>query len=223
VKYPRVRDEHETLKEVLAGRSIARYGDGEFKIVRGLGCVSQVADRHLKEELANVLLSPPSDPCLRAIPRLDPQLAKNKNWSRYEGSYPQHLASNVTYYSAFISRPDSAPHIWTPEFYNDVASLWRDEKVVLVSGTERSLTADFLTSHGARHVHNIVCARRDAYADIDSIERSVIKSGIKRAILCAGPMATCLAHRLAQQGVHAIDLGHIGMFWYHEGETKWKK
>jgi hypothetical protein len=31
-------------------------------------------------------------------------------------------------------------------------------------------------------------------------------------IICLGPTATVLAERLAKKGVHALDLGHIGMF-----------
>jgi hypothetical protein len=34
-----------------------------------------------------------------------------------------------------------------------------------------------------------------------------------RFILCAGPTATVLAYDLARRGRHAVDLGHLGLFY----------
>ena len=60
---------------------------------------------------------------------------------------------------------------------------------------------------------------RDAYASIDRLMAEVLAYKNHRVILCVGPTATCMADRLAAEGRHAIDLGHIGMFWraYEEG------
>lgn len=211
--YPQVRGEDETLAMVLGGRSIARFGDGEFKIVAGNGCVSQKPNKQLTAELAFILRSPQSR-CIVGIPRLDARSPKNANWRKYENKYPRFLDLGKTYYSAFISRPDSAPWIWNAEFYRRIESLWRGQEIVLVAGSERSLTAQFPAMQSAGHVYTVPCERRDAYSDINSLESAVMQTGRKTAILCCGPTATCLAWRLADRGIHAIDLGHIGMFWY---------
>jgi hypothetical protein len=51
----------------------------------------------------------------------------------------------------------------------------------------------------------------NSYQCIDRIEDEVGKpSG--PVLICLGPTATVLAWRLARKGVHAIDLGHVGMF-----------
>lgn len=223
MKYPAVRSEEETLHEVLAGRSLARYGDGEFKIVGGGDCVSQVVTKSLRKELAEILRSP-GEGCLVGIPRLDARSPKIANWRKYELVYPKYLDASVTYYSAFVTRPDSAPWIYTREFYADIESLWAGQEIALVYGTERSLSADFPAMRSAAKVHVVPCARRDAYAQVDDIVKSVLQTGARRAILCCGPAATCLAWRLSKLGVHAIDLGHIGMFWYNEdAKPKWMR
>jgi hypothetical protein len=101
--------------------------------------------------------------------------------------------------------------------------LWNGQRVGLVAGSERSLTPEFLCETGAAEVTFFRCARRDAYSEIVGVQRAIIESGVKRVILCAGPMATVLAWNLSKLGVHAIDLGHIGMFWYTEETPKWMK
>jgi hypothetical protein len=211
MKYPTVRSEEETLREVLAGRSIARYGDGEFKLVGGSDCVSQVASKELATELAMILKS--QGDCLIGIPRLDKRSPKIGNWKKYERIYPRYLSDSKVYYSAFISRPDSAPWINTPMFYDDVEALWTGQEIALVYGTDRSLSADFPAMRSAAKVHSIPCARRDAYAQIGELTEAVIGTGAKRAILCCGATATCMAWRLANRGIHAVDLGHIGQYW----------
>lgn len=198
---------------VLGGRSIARYGDGEFKIVAGNGCVSQVPNKLLTAELASILRMP-NDKCIVGIPRLDPRSPKYANWKKYEHKYPNYLSGTKTYYSAFITRPDSAPWIWNQTFYDRVASLWDGQEIALVKGSDRSLSATFAAMSTAKKIHTIECARRDAYVEIEVLEDQVMQTGCKRALLCCGPTATCLAWRLANRGVHAIDLGHIGMFWF---------
>lgn len=221
--YPRVHDEEDTLRMVLGGRSIARFGDGEFKIAAGHGCVSQIPNKQLTAEL-NHILRAPNDRCIVGIPRLDPRSPKYENWKKYEGKYPKFLSPAKTYFSAFITRPDSAPWIYTRDFYWRIESLWRGQEICLVAGSDRSLTVDFPAMRSAEHVMQISCARRDAYSDIGSIEMGVRHTGRKIAILCCGPTATCLAWRLADRGIHAIDLGHIGMFWFNEGEKpKWMR
>lgn len=220
MKYPAVRSEEQTLQAVLAGKSIARYGDGEFRLVGGSGCVSQVASKELAAELA-LILKAPGD-CLVGIPRLDKRSPKIANWKKYERIYPRYLSEDKVYYSAFISRPDSAPWINTSSFYDDMESLWACQEIALVYGTDRSLSADFPAMRRAAKIHSIICARRDAYAQIGELAEAVMRTGAKRAILCCGATATCLAWRLADRGVHAIDLGHVGQYWRPYANSKSK-
>jgi hypothetical protein len=210
--YPRVVNEHLTLAEVLKGRSIARFGDGEFKIAKGGSCVSQIADKKLAEELSSILLANDKQ-CLVGIPTMDPAGPKYDRWARYKHIYPRQMSPKKEYFSAFISRPDSAPWIDCKEYFDRMQSLWEGREVALVGCGERSIKTEFLMDTGAAAVAFIQCPRRDAYAVIDDLETAVLKSKFDRVILCAGPTATCLAMRLSRKGVHAIDLGHVGMFW----------
>lgn len=209
--YPNVKGEEETLDQVLAGKSIARYGDGEFNLVRGGNCVSQIADEAMQAELRAILKAPHKD-CIVGIPCLDHRGPKFKNWSKYQSVYSPHLNPKVTYYSAFITRPDSAPWINTEAFFDKVESLWAGKHVVMVYGSDRSLSAQFRAMKSAADITIIPCPRRDAYAVVDSLEDQILDTQPNTVLLMCGPTATVLANRLAPKK-HAIDLGHIGMFW----------
>jgi len=214
--YPHVVDEFATLDLIIAGKSIARFGDGEFNLVRGGNCVSQKRVEGIREELKAVLLS--KDPnLLVGVPRLDARSPKDVNWRKCCEHYGMFLNGKKKYYSAFITRPDSAPWIATEEYFDKVESLWKGQEVTFVGNGKRSLTAEFLMETGAKSVHYIECDYAHTYPKIDALERACLQpmgaEKPRRVLLCAGPSATCLAARLSAKGIQAIDLGHIGFWW----------
>lgn len=214
--YPIVRDEHETLRRVSAGASIARYGDGEFKICRGGDAVAQAFHPTLSRRLRDILVE--SGSCMVGIPNLNQDAVarmdnqKRHFWTPYAEA--QHMAIQFLaprpYASAFITRPDSAPWIDTSDYWRQVEALWLGRDVTLVRGSSKGLTSEDLM--GAGLVSEIICPRQQAYAEYDSIIERVTAIRTKRALLCLGPTATPLAVDLAARGIHAIDLGHIALF-----------
>ena len=209
--YPKVVGEFETLHQVLEGKSIARYGDGEFNLVRGGNCVSQRKAPGIQTELQNILKSNNHD-LLVAIPRLDPRSPKNSNWTKCTAQYGAYLSPKKVYYSAFITRPDSAPWIACDDYYAQIESLWKGQDITMVYGSRRSLSEDFPAMASAKSIKVVGTDYAHTYHRIDSIQSEIEKVGNERVLLMCGPTATCLAARLAGK-FHAIDLGHIGMWW----------
>lgn len=199
---------------MLAGSSIARFGDGELKLALGRNCVSQVAHPKLRTELLHILKHPGK--CLVGIPNITVPGPKAAGWDQYLRSpWVDLYDQKITYGSAFVTRPDSAPWIDTPEFWTSVVDLWRGRDVLLVKGTERSLRLDMLKD--AKSVCEVDAPARDAYVACDDLFAG-LKNEDRRVLLCLGATATVLAWRLAQEGVHAIDLGHIGMTMRKAGQ-----
>ena len=214
--YPEVRNERETLDAVLSGRSIARYGDGEFKFCHGDGCKSQVKSATLTARMLEVLQD--SGECLVGLPNIRSDTPKAEFWGRYM-AYATYLNPNRQYYSSFITRPDSAPWIDTESYWHDLESLWVGQEVTLVRGSSKSLiSADLI---GAKSVREIGGPRQHAWEYYDDLMNRI--GTPDRALLCLGPTATIMAVDLCAKGVHAIDLGHIGMFLrkHRRGEPMW--
>lgn len=216
MKYPQVLDESATLDRVIAGASIARYGDGEFKMAsHGAAIKSQDADERLSRRLREILID--SGSCLVGIPNIHSETPKTEFWGKHL-RYASLLADRP-YVSSFITRPDSAPWINTDDYWQRLESLWAGRDVTLVRGSSKSLTADDLV--GAGTVTEILAPRQHAFAEYDALMKRIGRP--KRAILCLGPTATVMAVDLCAKGVHAIDAGHIGMFVrkHRRGESMW--
>ena len=219
--YPHVVSEEATIALVVTGHSIARYGDGELKIMQGRRCVSQIVVPGISEELRE-LIACLKTAALVGIPTLDKRSPKFEVWSKIAPKFIPYLSKRA-YYSAFITRPDSAPWLGTKDYFDLLETLWKDQRITFVGNGVRSLTAKFLMATGAKSVDWVECSYAHSYVDIDKLMKEVLAKKNHRVLLCVGPTATCMAERLAQKGHHAIDLGHVGMYFRrYEIYDKWK-
>lgn len=209
MKYPNVCGEMETVDELIKGSSIARFGDGEFKLIVGQGYVREPANPVLGAELARIVRSP-APGCVVGIPRLANAGPKNVNWLGRIHRYIPYLNDAGTYYSAFISRPDSAPWINRPKFARRMQKLWLNRRVAAICEPKSSLLR--MLNFDAQSVVHIECPSENAYALIDLFEKAIVQARPQIAFLACGPTATCLANRLARRGIQAIDFGSGGAF-----------
>lgn len=210
MRYPAVLDEATTLHGAVLGKSMARFGDGELKLALGRDAKSQAADPALAKALRQVLKDTvgPALVCIPNIGRSDG--VKEAFWKQYRTrQYVGLYRMEGIYGSAFVTRPDSAPYIQTPAYWRLLREVWRGQDVVLVRGSTKSLVAGELT--GARSVEEVVGPRQHAWAASGEL-LARLRGEKRRVLLCLGATATVLAWRLAHEGVHAFDLGHVGMF-----------
>jgi hypothetical protein len=224
MKYPQVMSEEATLAQ-LSVRSIARFGDGEWRCAVGGGCTSQRPDAALARELQTILKN--QNDCMVGIPNPYSGCPRRESWEKYTvAPFLPLLSEKRTYWSSFITRPDNAPWIDTPDYWTAVLALWADRDIVLVVGTnadggaeKKSISTEMIGA-SAKSVKQILGPRQHAYASIDALEEQIGKTSAT-VLLCLGTTATVLAWRLAKKGVHALDLGHIGMFMKHAGAYRY--
>ena len=214
--WPEVLDEVQTLQAVVNGASLARYGDGELKMAsHDAGIKSQDSDAALSQRLREVLLKPGA--CLVGLPNIHEVLRQHvsdqkvEHWSKYMRYGRMLSVMDRPYVSAFITRPDSAPWIDTPAYWKLFASLWVGQDVTVVRGSGKSLTGDRLIEWGAGTVTEILAPRQHAWFQYQELLERIGTPA--RALLCLGPTATVMAMDLCAKGVHAIDCGHVGMFY----------
>lgn len=210
MNYPEVLSEDETLDRALNGESLARYGDGELRLCLHGISRSQRPCEELRRELRELLRVPCS--ALICIPNAK-TTTRGAAWQRYTEAQYVTLYELPVYGSAFISRPDSAPWIKRDDYWDKVRRLWRGKDVTLVwedkPSADLSLTPDMMDD--AASLREVRGPAQDAYFEIDRIEDE-IGTPTGTVLLCLGAAATILAARLAQKGVHAVDVGHVGTF-----------
>lgn len=212
-EYPAVLGEMKTLDLVLDGCSIARFGDGEFALSEGRSIRPQRADPILAGRLRSILRGD-AWPCLVGIPNIVSKTPKAAFWAKYRARFAAELNQETAYVSSFITRPDNAPWVDTPAYWQKINALWADKDVTLVRGDDPngtgaiSLLPSDLSS--ARSVTEVIAPGVNAWAQYDAILERV--GTPKTALLCLGATATVMAVDLSRRGVHAIDLGHVGLF-----------
>lgn len=209
MKYPDVIGEMETLDLVLSGRSLARYGDGEFKMARqpGIGIKSQRADRELSRRLASILHE--SGDCLVGIPNVHSATPKAEFWGKVTPWAAKMLSPHRQYVSSFVSRADSAPWINTPEYWSKVEQLWRGLDVMVVRGSGKVFRLRAMV--GATSITEILGPRNSAWSSYADLIKRI--GHPDRVLISLGPTATVMAVELCARGVHAIDVGHMGAFY----------
>jgi hypothetical protein len=211
MSWPKVHDEFETLTKLKAGFSIARFGDGEFKMMDGAGYVREPPNPKLAAELQNVLRAPHAN-CLRGIPTFDARSPKFPTWVKHTKRFTRLLHGAAgPFYSAFISRPDSAPWIRNREFALEFVKLWEGKRVSVLCEPDSGALRMLCLSAPAR-IDHIECPHKRAYKHIDRFEEKLLRGDPQIIILSCGMTATCLANRLAGKGVQTIDFGSGGSF-----------
>lgn len=210
MRYPGVMSEADTIQRAIAGANLARFGDGELKICRGKDAKSQRHHPHLERSLRTVLRDRRRG-VLACIPNIaGGRSPKEEFWRPYRGGPVTQLYDmGAIYGSSFVTRPDSAPEPFGPAYWAAVASLWEGREVVVVGGSGKSLKAADLV--GSTGVEEIEAPRQHAWDQHDEL-LDRLKGEKRRVFLCIGATATVLAWELAGFGVHALDLGHLGMF-----------
>lgn len=207
--YPRVLSEMDTIKQAIKGESLARIGDGELRLALGGKHIAQETTVELSNELLRIIKAGPSCSSLVCIPNTQVECAKPQFWSKHSlDQYRALYDPNYVYGSSLICRPDSAPWIDVPEYWELVAQLWEARDVTLVIGTRGGSLTNLKRAKSVRLIYG---PERDAYKDIDRIEAE-IGTPEGPILMCLGPTATCLAERLAKKNLWALDLGHMGRF-----------
>lgn len=204
----KIRDEYETLRKLREGFSIARFGDGEAKLMRGADAMRELRNPKLAAELMDALQHP-HERCLRGVLREMPESPKGESLMRHALELQRYMDPAQEYWSAHISRADHCPWMETKEYAELAHSLWRGKRAAVIA-EDLLVSTCRAVSLTAREVIHIPCPHRETYAVIDEIEQSTVDAEPDVVVMAAGPSATCLANRLSKRGIQALDFGRIG-------------
>ncbi len=222
--YPLVMPEEETISRLLDGeyRGLARFGDGDFNIMRGQRDRYHKPCHKLASALSTVLKNGSSSVLNCLIPppaQMKEGTLAYQRWVNYlemnAGLFP--LLPDRPYGSSNISRMDSTPHLHTTSWYLHVSRLWQGKDICLVRGTERSLTPTklFEAPNAPSKIAEVMCAPADNFAQLDELYEKVLREGQETVVLCSGLVTRPLVHRLVDAGLKAYDIGHFGIWFSH--------
>ena len=220
VYYPEIMSVEKTLDLVIHGKkSICRFGDGEFSAI---ACVQrwkfQKADEKLSGRLKEVLISQKENIVIalnnyygaifmsadidesRAIRQyLTPEIRRQQL---------ELLSATRIYGNAGVFAPK------VMERAKAIQKLWKDQDCIIVEGEKTRFGVGNDLLDGAKSVKRILCPARNAFDRYDEILSCVKQQSADQLILISlGPTATVLAYDLADEGYHAVDIGHCDIVY----------
>lgn len=202
---------------------MARYGDGDFAVMRGQRDRYQKWDPRLAHALATSLGNPAHGVLNCLIPPPGVGVLANQRWHCYQEANAGIIGMIPTreYGDASISRMDSNIQLQTPEWWLECSELWAGQNVTLVRGTERSLTAaQLMESPGApASVVEVLGPSQNAWDAYDDLFKRTCETQREIVLLCTGLVARPLVHALVAAERIAYDLGHLGI-WFEKGIPK---
>lgn len=231
---PRILSNVESIEQIVTQRkSLARFGDGELKVMLGGDINFQHASPLLSKKLQATFLSRDSH-LLVGIPDVFEHLERYNSTEQRFWLY--HLRFRRWYWYRYIRRSQHYASTFLSRFYsmefdvqlaetrlNLLRRLWEGRNILFIEGKDTKLGVGNELFLNAASIRRILCPAKDAFSlyDVIKITTLNIAHTDDLIILALGPTATVLAADLCKAGFQALDLGHIDLEyeWYLKRAT----
>ena len=213
----------ETIDELIrTGKSITRFGDGEFDMIYGVGMNYQKYNPDLAKRLEEIVQT--TDPgILVGLPNVfNPEYAKlytgfaTEFWPKWVNDYKFKILRlvhrNRKYYSTQITRfyLDYADKSRVGDYVKKLKMLWDNQDVIIIEGEQSRLGVGNDLFDNMKSIQRLICPSENAYEIYDKILSEALKLPKDKLILLAlGPTATVLSYDMYKAGYHVIDIGHV--------------
>ncbi len=235
-KKPKVMSDLDTVKYIVENRcSIARFGDGELRLMRGIDLEFQRCEPILKQKIREVKST---SKCLVCIPSIfDPAIFNTteiregayKYWKKFNcnrgGFWNFYFGKQQPLGDAFISRFYHRKRDKTkvPAYVEELKKLWDKRDIIFVEGEKSRLGVGNDLFDNANSIKRILCPATDCFDKYDQLKEAIFKFAKKDSliIMAMGPTATIMAYELSEN-FQCLDLGHIDIEyeWFKMGATQ---
>lgn len=219
---PKILTPTETVNALLENnKSIARFGDGEIRLIRGMDIAYQKYSQSLEWGLKDIIKSQQQNFLIGInyhyfYPYFDlytDKFTQNFNVNilpKVRRVLLEYVDNNIEYADAAFTGWLKVKNAENDNLYKKLQDIWRNKKVLLVGcqNSMKNLKYDIFDT--AEIKEYVYVPNKNAYEEYDSIFSS-IKSYDKDylVILMCGPAGKVLACDLCKEGYRALDLGHI--------------
>ena len=235
LRFPKILSWEKAIEEIVKnGKSISRFGDGEFDLMLGKKHTFQAYDQELVDKMKEVLKSN-IDNLIVGLPdaygdfegRTD-DLAECFRRHFQHGTRQKEyelIDMSKVYYDSFMTRPYKTYLDKTNvrEKFLLLKTIWQDRDLTIIEGEKTRLGVGNDLFDNARSCIRILGPCLSAYSKYDELLSEALKTDKNRLVLIAmGATATVMAYDLAKAGYQAVDIGHIDIEyeWYLRGAEK---
>ncbi|MGO2938844.1 MAG: GT-D fold domain-containing glycosyltransferase, partial [Glutamicibacter arilaitensis] len=189
--------------------SLSRFGDGEFRLMlrSEFNLNFQINSKELQYQLRDVFETQSSDLLIGF-----PFLFRDAHWSNVYAELWPSLKPLISPQQRFINA-----HITRPRAFETLGQqavdLWRnvwdqkDAVIVTGEGSRFDLIPELFDNLG--RVDFVHSTPMNAFADLERVVAETQKKNPDLVIISLGPAGTILAKLLSEQGIRALDIGHL--------------
>lgn len=232
--YPIIKSKEELIdKLVLEGKSLARFGDGEFSVMEH---IVRQKFQHLDDKLAKRLqevITTEDDRILIGIAdnygNLDKYTEQAATAIRIYMTeetrkiHQKYLKKDRIYYDAYVSRPyilyRDKEH--AEDRFNNLRRIWEKRSVIVIEGAKTRLGVGNGLLDNAASVRRILGPAVSSFDRYEDILKGALVAAEKDVLflVAMGPCAGVVVYDLAKAGYQAIDIGHVDLEyeWYRAG------
>ncbi len=220
-KKPIVASVEETIDTIAKNNcSIARYGDGEIKLVAGRDISFQKATPFAVSKLREVLSSDVEGMLVGIADIFGDRSRYNekandywkKHLHRFRKVWYRYLIKGKKYYNASMTRQYIALNDRSQGvgIYNSMKKIWEGKNVVFIEGEKSRMGVGNDLFTDAKSIKRIIGPATQAFSKYDEILNEALRQEKDVLFLIAlGPAATGLAYDLHMKGYQAVDIGHV--------------
>lgn len=220
----RVMSVEETIRSLQDGeKSLVRFGDGEFAMMRGVSLALQAQDPELTRSMQEILRNDEPE-LIVTIPQIFDGLSmyrksSQKFWKDHllfnRKFYDRYCISDRPYGSTSFSRPfitaSTDERKRCPSYFTEIRRIWEGRHVLVVEGeaTHNGVGNNLFAECAG--VRRILCPPADAYAvlpDITARCRELVQPD-EIVLVSLGPAAKPLVRTLFREGIRVIDIGNL--------------
>lgn len=199
--------------------SLARFGDSEIKMLsEGFSIGFQRFSIELQNALRDVLSEPRENLSIGF-----PPVFKNEQWANMWLRLFEDTREAFKQFRSFSNTAVSRPPCFNElgeSAVNGWKNVWDGKKVLVVTGQGGRFDLKSPLLSNAAEISEVYGPAINAFEDLSSIEKRIFEASRPDLILLSlGPAATVLAHRLSQEGLKALDVGHLtASYSYYKGK-----
>lgn len=215
--YPKVSTEESTLRLLVEeGKSIARFGDGEFKLIIGERHKSfQDVNETLNQRMLEVLRSDHPEILVGIHPVRDFD-GLGRIWQKFIIRIGQEVLALLDLEREYVSTgvfhrlPTTSPAVFE-ERVAAIKQLWANRKVLIVVGRNSRFHFEKELFDNIASVDYVYGPPKNAFYEYERILSEVRSYDPKEylVLLVLGPTATVMAYDLGREGYQAIDFGQM--------------
>ena len=224
IRHLSILSAEDTIDFIINNRcNVSRFGDGEFYVASGASNGFQKPDKRLSRMLRDTLATSHKN-LLLCIPislttiegltlhskLFTTEFIHNHLKDAVMPYVPLDKRYGDSLFTRFYMSKSNKTNRRLRAYVDKLKSLWANQDVLLVEGEfSRNGVGNDLFDN-AKSLERILCPAKDAFDRYDNILSSIRLHGKGKLVLMAlGMTATVLAKDLLDDGIWAIDLGHI--------------